>query len=71
MQNLKPLTSLYSWADQFESYLVRNPEHRFSRDEARMELKVASDKEAFLWPLWVAVLLKVYGVLYIYSISPI
>ena len=36
MQNLKPLASLYSWADQFESYLVANPEDRFSRDEAHI-----------------------------------
>ena len=34
MQNLKPLASLCSWAGQFESYLVRNPEDRFSHDEA-------------------------------------
>ena len=26
MQNLKSLASLYSWAGQFESYLVANPE---------------------------------------------
>ena len=31
MLNLKPLASLYSWAGQFESYLVANPEDRFSR----------------------------------------
>ena len=35
MQNLKPLASLYSWAGQFESYLVANPKDRFSRDEAQ------------------------------------
>ena len=29
-----PLASFCSWADQFESYLVENPEDRFSRDEA-------------------------------------
>ena len=34
MQNLKPVASLYSCAGQFESYLVANPEDRFSRDEA-------------------------------------
>ena len=34
MQNLKPLASLYSWAGQFESYLVANPEDRFSHDGA-------------------------------------
>ena len=36
MQNLKPLASLYSWAGQFESYLVANPEDRFSRNEAHI-----------------------------------
>ena len=35
MQNLKPLASLYSWAGQFESYLVANPEDRFSHDMAQ------------------------------------
>ena len=25
-----------SWADRFESYLVENPEDRFSRDEAHI-----------------------------------
>ena len=34
IQNFKPLASLCSWADRFESYLVKNPEDRFSRDEA-------------------------------------
>ena len=33
MQNLKPLTSLCSWAGGFEPYLVANPKDRFSRDE--------------------------------------
>ena len=36
MQNLKPLTSLYSRAGQFESYLVGNPEDRFSHDVAHI-----------------------------------
>ena len=36
MQNLKPVASLYSWAGQFQSYLVENPEDRFSKDEARI-----------------------------------
>ena len=31
IQNFKPLASLCSWADWFESYLVKNPEDRFSR----------------------------------------
>ena len=29
MQNLKHQASLYSWAGQFEPYLVRNPEDVF------------------------------------------
>ena len=30
-----PLASFFSRADWFESYLVENPEDRFSRDEAQ------------------------------------
>ena len=30
------LASLWSWAGRFESYLVKNPEDRFSRDEAQI-----------------------------------
>ena len=29
MQNLQPLANLHSWAGQFESYLVANPETGF------------------------------------------
>ena len=36
IRNFKPLSSLCSWADWFESYLVANPEDRFSRDEAQL-----------------------------------
>ena len=36
VQNLKPLASPYSWAGQFESHLVANPEDRFSRDVAQI-----------------------------------
>ena len=32
----KTLASLCSWADQFVSYLVGNPEDRFSHDEAHI-----------------------------------
>ena len=32
------LASFWSWAGQFESYLVENPEDRFSRDEAQVTL---------------------------------
>ena len=34
--NFKTLASIWSWAGQFESYLVGNPKNRFSRDEAQM-----------------------------------
>ena len=34
--NFITLASFFSWADRFESYLVENPEDRFSRDEAHM-----------------------------------
>ena len=33
-RNFKTLSSLISWAGRFESYLVENPEDRFTRDEA-------------------------------------
>ena len=36
IQNFKTLARLCSWVGRFESYLVANPEGRFSRDEARM-----------------------------------
>ena len=39
MQNLELLASLCSWADWFESYLVANPEDRFSRAEAHILMK--------------------------------
>ena len=32
--NFMTLASFFSWVDQFESYLVENPEDRFSRDKA-------------------------------------
>ena len=35
----KPPASLCSWASQFESTLVGNPEDRFSRDEAQIVLE--------------------------------
>ena len=34
--NFMILASFFSWADRFESYLLENPEDRFSRDEAHM-----------------------------------
>ena len=36
IQNFKPLASFCCCAGQFESYLVGNPEDRFSRDEAHI-----------------------------------
>ena len=30
------LANFFNWADRFESYLIENPEDRFSRDEAHM-----------------------------------
>ena len=36
IRNFKPLPSFRGYAGQFESHLVRNPEDRFSRDEAHM-----------------------------------
>ena len=36
MQINKPVASLYSWAGRIESYLVANPEDRFSHDEAQL-----------------------------------
>ena len=39
IQNFKPLASFYCCAGRFESYLVGNPEDRFSRDEAHIILE--------------------------------
>ena len=36
IRNFKPLASFGGCAGRFESYLVENPEDRFSRDEAQM-----------------------------------
>ena len=45
MQNLKALSSLYSCAGQFESYLVPNPEDRFSRDVAHISSIISYFRE--------------------------
>ena len=37
-QNFNRLVNLCSWADRFESYLVKDPEDRFSHDEAHFML---------------------------------
>ena len=44
IQNFKPLASLCSWAGRFESYLVANPEDRFSRDVAQEGILFPSQK---------------------------
>ena len=36
MHNFNTLAGLCSWPDRFRSYLVGNPEDRFSRDEAHL-----------------------------------
>ena len=38
MQNFKTVACLCSRAGRFESYLVENPEDRFSRDEAQLNV---------------------------------
>ena len=38
------LASFFSWADRFESYLVENPEDRFSRDVAQLYIKLMDGK---------------------------
>ena len=43
MQNFKTLPSLYSCAGQVESYLVANPEDRFSCDEAQLEVDLSKE----------------------------
>ena len=47
VQNFKPLASLCSWAGWFESYLVENPEDRFSRVMAHISLCISAD-----WPVF-------------------
>ena len=37
IRNFKPLASFYGCAGRFESYLVENPEDRFSRDEPQIQ----------------------------------
>ena len=49
MQNLKPLTSLYSWAGKFESYLVANPEDRFSLNVAHIIAASSIELKVFVW----------------------
>ena len=65
-RNFKTLASLCSWADRFESYLVENPEDRFSRDMAHfiptasciihslimIQIKLEHDKTCKITWLW-------------------
>ena len=57
IQNFKPLARLCSWAGRFESFLVGNPEDRFSHDVAHLYLTILSIAKAndvmlsFLLPL--------------------
>ena len=53
--NFKTLASLCSRADRFESYLVANPEGRFSRDVAQMinGLVQCARTEESTWQKWV------------------
>ena len=49
MWNFLTLASLCSWAYLFESYLVENPEDRFSGDEAHSILNKAILKLEVDW----------------------
>ena len=42
MRNSMTLASLRSWADRFESYLVENPEDRFSHDKGHIYIAVCA-----------------------------
>ena len=64
IRNFKPLASLYSCAGRFESYLVANPEDRFSRDEAHM------DRDKRIWYLSPMRAAKVQASLRIRAVSP-
>ena len=57
IQNFKPPASFCGCAGLFESYLVENPEDRFSRDKAqiKIELKIKTSStltNKLLWFLW-------------------
>ena len=49
IQNFKSLASVCSWAGRFEPYLVRNPEDRFSRDEAYFWIAALDRSYEQLW----------------------
>ena len=53
-QNFKTLASLCSWAGRFESYLVADPEDRFSRDEAHLYVGYRCEERwRVCWIYWV------------------
>ena len=45
IRNFKTLASLCLWAGRFESYLVANPEDRFSRDVAHFSSSICVNNE--------------------------
>ena len=48
LQNFKTLASFWSWVGQFESYLVTNPEDRFSRDKAHQSIYLFTYRSFFI-----------------------
>ena len=48
VQNVKPLASFCFCAGRFKSYLVENPEDRFSRDEAQLIIKHVTTTSFFM-----------------------
>ena len=72
--NFMTLSSFLSWADRFESYLVKNLEDRFSRDEAQMGVfqnftlcsQMNCEQHVTICPhLWVCKMLKRLFFLYL------
>ena len=58
VQNSKTLASLGSWAGGFESYLVANPENRFSHDVAHTVLWIQKNR---LWYMSYVMRKPVFG----------
>ena len=52
MQNFLTLASSWSWAGRFESYLVANPEDRFSSDEAQIWTGAGQTQQNDLCAQW-------------------
>ena len=55
------LTSFWSWAGQFESYPVKNPEDRFSHDVAHIYLLIKVDIQFLVSITDISVVLFVWG----------